>query len=133
MVTLMTIGVLAIRASEGADATIRGYADQQVVYAAVGLCAFVAVTVVPYARFGRLAYPLFAVTLAIPKGCEMKVCPSVAGVAMYHVFEQFGSFADDPEAAERDCVHTFDTDVVRAEGKGGVKRRRRLFMTALVQ
>jgi len=65
MVTLMTIGVLAIRASEGADATIRGYADQQVVYAAVGLCAFVAVTVVPYARFGRLAYPLFAVTLAM--------------------------------------------------------------------
>jgi len=61
----------------------------------------------------------------------MKVGPP-SGAAVYDVFEQFGSFADNPEAATRP-VRAIRHEVVRAEGEGGVKRCHRLFMTALGQ
>ena len=65
MVALMTIGVMAISVSEQADPNMRGFARKQVIFACVGLAAFVAATVIPYPVFGRLAYPLFAVTLGL--------------------------------------------------------------------
>ena len=65
MLALMGIGFMAISASERADPTMHGFASKQAVFACVGLLAFVGVTLVPYQVAGRLAYPLFAVTLAI--------------------------------------------------------------------
>jgi rod shape-determining protein RodA len=65
MLALMVMGVLAVRASELAEGELTGFAARQVVYACVALGAFVAATVVPYQRIGRLAYPLFAGTLAL--------------------------------------------------------------------
>ena len=65
MLALMGIGFMAISASERADPTMHGFASKQAVFACVGLLAFVAVTIVPYQVAGRLAYPLFAITLAI--------------------------------------------------------------------
>jgi len=65
MIALMTIGVMAISVSEHADPHMKGFAGKQVVFVCVGLAAFVAATVVPYQVLGRLAYPLFAVTLGL--------------------------------------------------------------------
>jgi len=65
MIALMTIGALAIDVSERADPHMKGFAQKQVIFACVGLAAFVAATLVPYAVFGRLAYPLFALTLGL--------------------------------------------------------------------
>jgi rod shape-determining protein RodA len=65
MLVLMSIGFMAISASERADPNMQGFASKQAVFACVGLLAFVGVTLVPYQVTGRMAYPLFAVTLAI--------------------------------------------------------------------
>jgi len=65
MLVLMSIGYMAISASERADPNMQGYATKQAIFACVGLLAFVAVTIVPYQAVGRLAYPLFALTLAV--------------------------------------------------------------------
>jgi len=65
MLALITVGVLAIGVSERADAHMKGFAQKQVVFAFVGVAVFVAATVVPYQVLGRLAYPLFALTLAL--------------------------------------------------------------------
>jgi len=65
MISLMVFGVLAIRVSERADAASGAFAVRQSVFACVGLCVFAAVTAVPYQRFGRLAYALFALTLVL--------------------------------------------------------------------
>ena len=65
MIALMIFGVLAIRVSERGDPTIRGYGVRQLKYAGVALATFVAATIVPYRRIGRLAYPLFALTLGL--------------------------------------------------------------------
>lgn len=65
MLVLMGIGLMAISASEGADPTMQGYAAKQLAFAAVGLLAFVSMTLVSYQLVGRFAYSLFAVTLAM--------------------------------------------------------------------
>ena len=65
MLVLMSIGYMAISASERADPDMQGYATKQAIFACVGLLAFVGIALVPYQVVGRLAYPLFAVTLAI--------------------------------------------------------------------
>ena len=67
MLTLMVFGVLAIRVTERADPSIPDYtyARRQIAYACAGLVMFVAVTLVPYPRFGRAAYVLFALTLGL--------------------------------------------------------------------
>jgi rod shape-determining protein RodA len=65
MLVLMSIGYMAISASERADPNMQGYATKQAIFACVGLLAFIGVTLVPYQAVGRLAYPLFAITLAI--------------------------------------------------------------------
>ncbi len=65
MIALMILGVLAIDASEQADPHMRGFARKQTIFACVALGAFVAATVIPYTVIGRLAYPLFAVTLGL--------------------------------------------------------------------
>ena len=65
MLALMGIGFMAISASERADPTMQGFASKQAIFACVGLLAFVVVTIVPYQVAGRLAYPLFAITLAV--------------------------------------------------------------------
>jgi rod shape-determining protein RodA len=64
-VALMVIGVLAIRTSEQADPNMAGLALRQAIYAAVGLVVFLLVTLVPYGRLGRVAYPAFLVTLGL--------------------------------------------------------------------
>jgi len=64
-ITLIVFGILAITASERADPTMKGFARKQTVFAVVGLSAFVVATVVPYPLFGRMAYPLFGVTLGL--------------------------------------------------------------------
>ncbi len=65
MLALMVIGVLAVRASEQAEGQATGFVTRQLISAAVALVAFTAATVVPYQRIGRLAYPLFALTLGL--------------------------------------------------------------------
>ncbi|MGB2821270.1 MAG: FtsW/RodA/SpoVE family cell cycle protein [Phycisphaerae bacterium] len=65
MIALMTVGILAISVSEHADPHMKGFARKQLVFACVGVAAFVAATVVPYQVFGRLAYPLFVLTLVL--------------------------------------------------------------------
>ena len=65
MLALTVIGVLAIDVSEHADPHMKGFAQKQIIFACVGLAAFVAATIVPYQVFGRLAYPLFALTLGL--------------------------------------------------------------------
>jgi len=65
MIALMVLGVLAIRASELAEGEAAGFSTRQTISACVALGAFVLATVVPYPRVGRLAYPLFGITLAM--------------------------------------------------------------------
>ena len=65
MIVLMVVGVLAVSAAEQAKVQAPAYAKKQAIFAFVGLAAFVATTLVPYQRFGRAAYPLFALTLGL--------------------------------------------------------------------
>ena len=46
MLALMATGVLAIRASEGADATMRGFSSRQVMFAGVGMVVCEMMTVI---------------------------------------------------------------------------------------
>jgi rod shape-determining protein RodA len=64
-IALMLVGVMAIRASERSDPRMAGLARKQMVYAAAALAAFLLAAAVPYRRVGRLAYPLFALTLGL--------------------------------------------------------------------
>jgi len=67
MLVLMVFGVVAIRAVVQADPSVGDYAGagRQVAYACAGVVVFVAATLVPYSRFGRAAYAMFALTLAL--------------------------------------------------------------------
>ncbi len=64
MLALMVVGLLAIRTSEQAEGT-SGLLVRQAIFAAVGLVAFAVMAAVPYPKLGRLAYPLFSVTLVL--------------------------------------------------------------------
>lgn len=64
MVALMVAGILAIHISEQAEGS-SGYARRQMVFAGVAMATFLLFALVPYPRFGRLAYPLFGVTLVM--------------------------------------------------------------------
>ncbi|HET6427658.1 MAG TPA: FtsW/RodA/SpoVE family cell cycle protein [Phycisphaerae bacterium] len=65
MIALIVFGVMAIRVSERSDPFIRGFAFKQALFAGVAMAAFIAATVIPYQRIGRLAYPLFGLTLGL--------------------------------------------------------------------
>ncbi|MHC4981996.1 MAG: FtsW/RodA/SpoVE family cell cycle protein, partial [Planctomycetota bacterium] len=65
MVVLMIIGVLAIRTAERSGNQAAHNATRQTIFAFVAVAAFMGTTVVPYQRFGRLAYPLFGLTLGL--------------------------------------------------------------------
>ncbi len=65
MVALMTVSLLAIRAAEAADPSLRGYALRQTVFVGIALAGFFVATLVPYQRVGRMAYLLFAVNLSL--------------------------------------------------------------------
>jgi rod shape-determining protein RodA len=65
MVALLVFGILAIDASEQADPSMSGRTSRQIIFTCVGLVAFLLATLVPYRLIGRLAYPLFAMTLAL--------------------------------------------------------------------
>ena len=65
MAALMIFGILAIDASEQADPSMSGRTSRQIIFTCVGLVAFLVATLVPYRLIGRLAYPLFALTLAL--------------------------------------------------------------------
>jgi rod shape determining protein RodA len=64
MLALMAVGIVAIRASERAEGTA-GLASRQMLFAVAALVVFAVCALVPYQRFGRLAYPLFAVSLLL--------------------------------------------------------------------
>ncbi|HDZ21729.1 hypothetical protein LCGC14_0284900 [marine sediment metagenome] len=65
MVALMVFGILAIQASERSDPSMRGFTSRQIIFACVGLFIFLLATIVPYRTVGRLAYPLFGLTLVL--------------------------------------------------------------------
>jgi rod shape-determining protein RodA len=65
MIALSVFGILAISASEKADPDMQGFTQRQVIFALAGLTVFVVITAVPYRVFGRAAYPLFVLTLAM--------------------------------------------------------------------
>ena len=65
MIALMVMGLMAIEVSERAEQAPLGFSVRQTVWAGVGLGAFVVATVIPYQRFGRAAYVLFALTLGL--------------------------------------------------------------------
>lgn len=65
MIAVMVFGILAVRISEQADPRLAGQSTKQVKYALIALTAFVAATIVPYPRVGRVAYALFALTLLL--------------------------------------------------------------------
>jgi len=64
MLALMLIGVTAINVTERYDPESI-FADKQILFASVGIIAFVVATVLPYQKIGRWAYPLFAATLVV--------------------------------------------------------------------
>lgn len=65
MIALMAIGIAAIGVSQQAEAVGSGHMTKQIIYSGLGLGVFVLMVTVPYHRIGRIAYPLFAVTLAL--------------------------------------------------------------------
>ncbi|MCD4825134.1 MAG: rod shape-determining protein RodA [Phycisphaerae bacterium] len=64
MLALMLVGILAIRISEQAEGN-SGFAYKQTIFAIVGVIVFAICAAVPYPKFGKAAYPLFGVTLAL--------------------------------------------------------------------
>jgi len=65
MLGLMIGGVLAVHATERGGWGPASNAGKQLIWMSVALGAFVLVTVVPYQRIGRLAYPMFGVTIPV--------------------------------------------------------------------
>ncbi|MHC4561834.1 MAG: FtsW/RodA/SpoVE family cell cycle protein [Planctomycetota bacterium] len=65
MVALMVFGVLAIGAAEQAGSTRPGDTQKQIIYACVGLLAFLAATTIPYRFIGRMSYALFGFVLML--------------------------------------------------------------------
>jgi rod shape-determining protein RodA len=61
----MVVGIAAIGVSQRADPSIRSYTAKQIIFACIGLGAFIAATLIPYQKVGRAAYGLFAVTLVL--------------------------------------------------------------------
>ncbi len=64
MIALMSAGILAIHVCEQAEGTA-GFAKRQLIYGAVGLVGFGIFAAIPYLRFGKVVYPLFAFSLAL--------------------------------------------------------------------
>lgn len=64
MLGLMVVGIAAIDASQRAEGT-SGLAGKQLVFAVAALVAFAVCAIIPYQRFGRLAYPMFALSLLL--------------------------------------------------------------------
>ena len=64
MVALMLAGVLAIHICEQAEGTA-GFAKRQSIYGVVGLACFMLFAAIPYPRFGKVVYLLFAFSLAL--------------------------------------------------------------------
>lgn len=65
MLALMGVGVLALRASAQADSANMENFVKQLIFYAIGLVVFVAATMVPYQKVGRMAYLLFGLTLPL--------------------------------------------------------------------
>ncbi|HPS53638.1 MAG TPA: hypothetical protein PLK08_08800, partial [Phycisphaerae bacterium] len=59
MMLLMTIGISAIHTSELAEGVSSGYCEKQIIFAAIGIAVFFAFSVIPYPRFGQIAYAFF--------------------------------------------------------------------------
>lgn len=65
MLSLIAVGVTAIGVSERADSVPVGFMNRQIAYGCAALVVFVVVTLIPYTRFGRAAYVLFGLTVAL--------------------------------------------------------------------
>ena len=65
MLMLMAGGVLAISVYGRSDPIAAGCAAKQTVFMIVGICGFIAATVIPYQKLGTYAYLLFGLTLAM--------------------------------------------------------------------
>lgn len=62
MIGLIVIGIAAITVSEQADVNMTGFAAKQWKFALLGMAVFVAMTLVPYHRFGPWSYALYGIT-----------------------------------------------------------------------
>lgn len=65
MIALMTVGVLAIQVAEDAEGSLRGFAEKQMLFAAIGIVVFFVCFAVPYQRIGQMAYGFFAFSLLL--------------------------------------------------------------------
>jgi rod shape-determining protein RodA len=63
MLGLIAYGIAAIHVAQDTDFAAGGHADTQLVWAVVAVGMFVVMTIIPYSRLGRWAFPLFALTL----------------------------------------------------------------------
>ena len=63
--SLMAVGISAIYVSEQAEGASGRLSMKQTIYACMGVVVFLVASRMPYQRVGRLAYPLFAGTLAL--------------------------------------------------------------------
>ncbi|MBT3278709.1 MAG: rod shape-determining protein RodA [Phycisphaerales bacterium] len=68
MIALIAVGFFSIRAAESVDSVRRGFAQKQLVFAALSVVVFLVIAAVPYIRIGKLAYPLFGLTLVLLVG-----------------------------------------------------------------
>jgi len=80
MLGLMVWGICAIHVSEEAAAVTRGHSRIQMIYTIPAIGAFVLMSVVPYRKLGKAAYPLFALTLVVL--AAMVVLPAMLGSRM---------------------------------------------------
>ena len=62
---LIVIGVLAIHTSEMSGHGGGNWTQRQIIYACVAALAFWLATIIPYQIIGRLAYPIFGITLVL--------------------------------------------------------------------
>ncbi len=64
MLALMCVGFAAINVSQQAEGT-SGLVERQMIFGLGGLGAFAILAFVPYQKLGKLAYPIFALTLGL--------------------------------------------------------------------
>ena len=65
MIALIVIGIVAINVSQQAEGSNRGLVQKQIVFAAIGLVAFVIAVLIPYQKVGERAYLIFGFTLLL--------------------------------------------------------------------
>jgi len=65
MLALMGVGVAAIGVSERAEGVASSFSKRQMIYAVLGVVAYLAMTSLPYGRIGKWTYVTFAATMGL--------------------------------------------------------------------